>query len=84
MKKISSEWFEAILEGKKDYELRLADFDIEAGDTLRLEEWTDGENRKPTGRIMEKQVSHVRKVDLNGWIKQQPELMYKGFYVIRF
>lgn len=84
-KKIVPEWFEAILAGKKDYELRLADFDIEDGDTLRLEEWQGvGEERKATGRLIEKKVTHVRKVDLDNWIKQQPELIQKGFYVIRF
>jgi ASC-1-like (ASCH) protein len=36
-KKIDTEWFELILAGKKKYELRLADFDIEEGDILRLE-----------------------------------------------
>ncbi len=84
-KKIVPEWFEAIASGKKDYELRLADFDIEDGDTLRLEEWAgEGEKRKVTGRVLEKKVTHVRKVDLDAWIQQQPELMQKGFYVIRF
>lgn len=84
IKKIDTEWFEAILNGEKDYELRLADFDIETGDILRLEEWTGGKNRKPTGRVIEKQVSYVRKVDLKSWLEQQPELLEKGFYVIRF
>jgi hypothetical protein len=83
-KKISQEWFEAILAGKKDYELRLADFDIQEGDTLRLEEWTEGEGRVPTGRFLEKVVTHLRKVDLGGWVKEQPELLKDGFYVIRF
>lgn len=83
-KKINTEWFEAILAGRKDYELRLADFDISESDILRLEEWTQGEDRKPTGRVIEKEVKHVRKVDLAGWVEQQPELMEKGFYVIRF
>ncbi len=85
IKKIDTEWFDAIQNGTKDYELRLADFDIQEGDTLRLEEWTvTGEERKATGRVLEKIVTHVRKVDLNTWVKQQPNLMEDGFYVIRF
>lgn len=85
IKKILPEWFDAIVSGKKDYELRLADFDVEEGDTLRLEEWA-GENniRKATGRFLEKKIIHVRKVDLVDWVQQQPELMEKGFYVLRF
>lgn len=83
-KKILPEWFDAIVSGNKDYELRLADFDIQEGDTLRLEEWTGDENRKPTGRVLEKCVLHVRKVDLEKWVTEQPELMKEGFYVIRF
>ena len=84
-KKIDREWFDAILDGKKDYELRLADFDIMEGDILRLEEWVEDEgNRIPTGRFLEKEVIHVRKVDLDKWLSRQPELTRDGFYVIRF
>jgi hypothetical protein len=43
-----------------------------------------GEERMATGRVLEKVVTHVRKVDLNKWIELQPELIEKGFYVIRF
>lgn len=89
-KKIDTEWFGLILAGKKKYELRLADFDIEEGDTLRLEEYTkngwvgDKEDRKPTGRFIEKKVTFVRKTDLKNWIDLQPELLEKGFYTIQF
>lgn len=83
-KKISSEWFEAIASGQKKYELRLADFDISEGDTLRLEEWTDGVERSFTGRFLEKKINYVRKVDLASWLEQQPELIEKGFYVLQF
>lgn len=84
-KKIDTEWFEMISSGKKKFELRLADFDIKEGDTLRLEEWTgEKENREPTGRTIEKVVTYVRKPDLQEWIKQQPELLEKSFFVIQF
>ena len=83
-KKIDKEWFELILSGKKKFELRLADFEIQEGDILRLEEYTDGENRQPTGRFIEKTVTYVRKPDLKGWIEKQPELLEKYFYVIQF
>lgn len=83
-KKIDKEWLDQIIEGKKKFELRLADFDIQEGDTLKLEEWTKDENRKPTGRSIEKKVKYVRKVNLKEWINSQPELIESGFYVIQF
>jgi ASC-1-like (ASCH) protein len=83
-KKIDKEWFDLILSGKKKFELRLADFDIQDGDTIRLEEWTNDEIRKPTGRVIEKKANYVRKVDLKSWIDRQPELLEKGMYVISF
>ncbi len=84
-KKIDTQWFDMILSGKKKFELRLADFDIEDGDTLRLEEWTGSPNdRKPTGRFIEKKVTYARKVDLTGWIETQPSLVEDGFYVLQF
>lgn len=83
-KKIDPEWFDAIVTGKKHFELRLVDFDIEEGDIIRLEEYTLGEDRKPTGRFIEKKVNFLQKIDLKGWLKMQPELSEKGFYVIQF
>lgn len=84
-KKILPEWFEAIKNGSKTYELRLADFDIEVGDTLRLEEWEgQGPERKFTGRFIEKKVNHLRHVDLKSWVEDQPELLDKGFFIIKF
>lgn len=84
-KKILPEWFDAIESGKKKYELRLADFDIQDGDTLRLEEWVgEDEDRKFTGRFIEKKITYVRKVNLKEWIENQPELTEEGFYVLQF
>lgn len=85
IKQIDTEWFEMIVSGKKKFELRLADFNIDDGDTLRLEEWVGKDiNRKPTGRFIEKRVTYARRVDLEDWIKIQPELIAKGFYVLQF
>lgn len=84
-KKIDTEWLEMILSGKKKFELRLADFDIEDGDILRLEEWIgSGADRRPTGRFIDKKVTYAKKVDLKTWVKNQPELSEKGFYVLQF
>jgi hypothetical protein len=84
-KKILPEWFDAIAAGQKKYELRSADFDIKDGDILRLEEWVgEGDQRRATGRVMEKVVTYVRHVDLAGWLETQPEIKEKGFYVLQF
>jgi predicted transcriptional regulator len=45
-KKILPEYFQAILDGKKKYELRLNDFEIEVDDILVLEEYDS--NKLPT------------------------------------
>jgi ASC-1-like (ASCH) protein len=60
-KKILPEYFQAVLDGRKTYELRLNDFDIEEGDMLVLKEWSK-EAGKYTGREVEKTVGFVR-----GW-----------------
>jgi ASC-1-like (ASCH) protein len=56
VKKILPEYFDLILSGKKKYEFRVADFEVEEGDVLVLEEWDslDHSTRKPTGRVIEK------------------------------
>jgi hypothetical protein len=84
IKKIDKEWLDLILVGKKAFELRVADFQIEEGDILKLEEYTNDDVRKPTGRSIKKKVKYLRKVDLKKWIEKQPELLEKGFYVIQF
>ncbi len=57
-KKILPEYFQAVLDGRKTYELRLNDFDIQEGDTIVLKEWSK-EEEKYTGRKVEKTVGFV-------------------------
>ena len=54
-KKVQSQYFESILNGQKRYEIRLADFDYEAGDTLVLKEQKDG-TQELTGRELETEI----------------------------
>lgn len=63
VKKVLPEYFQDILDGKKKYELRLNDFNINEGDILVLEEYTsaDPATRKPTVRTLEKEVTYLRK-----------------------
>lgn len=86
IKKVLPEYFQDILDGKKKYELRLNDFDIEVGDTLVLEEYTsaDPATRKPTGRILEKKVSYLRKFKLQDLWWSEEDLKEKGIQIISF
>ncbi|MBI2630557.1 DUF3850 domain-containing protein [Candidatus Pacearchaeota archaeon] len=60
-KKTWPEFFQKILDGKKNAELRLADFEIKEGDTLILEEFNP-ETNSYTGRKIEKKVKNVTKI----------------------
>jgi ribosomal protein S17 len=57
-KKAWPEYFQAIVEGKKNFEVRLADFDCKEGDILVLREW-DPKRKEYTGRVIEKKVTYV-------------------------
>lgn len=59
-KKINPISFQAILDGKKTYELRLADFECKADDILVLKEW-DLETKTYTGRVIEKAITYIGK-----------------------
>ena len=55
VKKVQQEYFEAIVDGRKTYEVRLADFECDPGDTLVLAEQKQG-TAELTGREMECEV----------------------------
>lgn len=81
-KKIWPEFFERVKSGKKKFELRLADFECKEGDILILEEWNP-ENKKYTGRKIEKKVGYViRTKDEKFWKKE--DIDKYGFQVIGF
>lgn len=66
-KKIWPVYFNLILNGQKTYEFRIADFNVEPGDTLLLREWNP-ETRDYTGREIGKTIGFVGKIaegDLN-------------------
>ena len=54
-KKVKKKYFEAVLDGRKRFEVRLADFKCKTGDTLLLEEQEEDNNNK-TGRKMDCEV----------------------------
>ncbi|MBU6431104.1 MAG: DUF3850 domain-containing protein [Patescibacteria group bacterium] len=79
-KKIHPEYFEMVKSGKKNFELRLADFEVKEGDTLILEEWNP-EIKEYTGRKLEKNIGYILKFDLDKF-GQKKEVEEKGLYVI--
>lgn len=71
-----------MVSGKKRFELRLADFNIQEGDNLILEEW-DPETKQYTGRKTEKIVDYALKFKFNDF-GQEKEIREKGLLVIQF
>ncbi len=70
-KKILSEYFDKVANGEKTYELRLADWDCQPGDTLVLNE-IDAKTKQPTGRSIRRRVGYVGKTkDLDFWSKEE-------------
>lgn len=81
-KKIWPKHFNEIMTGKKVFEIRLKDFEIEEGDLLILEEW-DPETKQYTGRRIGRVVSCVFNTkDIAFWSKQ--EIEEKGLQIIGF
>lgn len=84
VKKILPDYFDAIASGKKKFEFRVADFEVEEGDTLVLEEWDslDRASRKPTGRVMEKKITYVGTFTSDTF-GQMKEIEKNGFYILQ-
>lgn len=73
--------FEQVLLGKKKFDLRLADFEVNEGDTLILEEW-DPDTKQYTGRTIEKKINYILKFNLNQF-GQEDNLKEKGLYILQ-
>jgi hypothetical protein len=80
-KKIWPEFFEAVLSGKKTYELRLHDFEVNEGDTLLLREW-DPKTQAYTGRSLEKTVTYVGTFSIDKLYWPKGEVEEKGLQII--
>jgi len=79
-KKVWPEYFQMILNGKKKFELRLADFEIKEGDTLILEEY-DPETNTYTGRKIKKIAQSIIKVNPTRMHRLE-DIKKFGFYII--
>lgn len=80
-KKVWLGYFDDKLSGKKKYELRLNDFDVQEGDTLLLEEW-DQNKQEYTGRKIEKTATHIWKFKIDNLFWPEEEIKAKGIQVI--
>lgn len=81
-KKTWPELFQKILNGQKTFDMRIADFECNEGDTLILKEW-DSTTKTYTGRQIEKTITHVLKTkNIEFWDPQ--EVQEKGFIVMSF
>ena len=80
-KKVLPEYFQAITDGKKHYELRLADFECKEGDVLYLREWNK-EKQEYTGREIKKNVSYVGVFEIDDLFWPEEEIKKHGLQVI--
>lgn len=81
-KKAWPEMFEAVRDGKKTFDLRLADWECKEGDILVLREW-DPKTKKYTGRVLKKKVTFVFKTKDTKFFSKE-EIEKYGFQVIGF
>lgn len=79
-KKTWPDIFQRVFDGKKNAEIRLADFDIKEGDTLILEEYNP-KTKSYTGRSIEKKVKLVNKVPVAEFHTQE-EFKKHGVWLI--
>jgi hypothetical protein len=81
-KKTWPDLFQAIVDGRKNFDLRLADFPCRPGDILVLKEW-DPKTKKYTGREIKKKVTFVLKTKAcRFWSEEEVERC--GYQVIGF
>ena len=80
-KKVWPKYFQAILDGKKNYELRLADWECNEGDMLILKEWNPN-TQDYTGRKLSKKVKYVAKFKINDLFWPKEDIEKHGLQVI--
>lgn len=78
-KKIPPNFYELVNSNRKNFELRLNDFEIKEGDTIILEEW-DPKTKEYTGRTIEREVGYTLHFKLNDF-NQEELIKEKGLVV---
>jgi len=81
--KLHSEYYDQINSGKKKFELRLNDREVNEGDILLLREW-DRIKNEYTGRNIEKTVTRVNKFRLEDFYKYwtKEDIEEKGIMIM--
>ena len=74
--------FQKILDGKKTFDLRLADWKCHEGDTLVLQEW-DPQTKKYTGRSIEKEITYIVKIRNMKYFSPE-EIKKYGYQIFSF
>lgn len=82
-KKTWPEYFKLIKSGKKNFEVRLADFRCKPGDILILREW-DPKTKKYTGRNLKRKVRFVLKTKVAEKFYRKKDIKKYGLQVISF
>lgn len=82
IKKVWPEYFQKIIDGKKNFELRLADWECNEGDILVLQEW-DPQTKNYTGREIEKEVTLVFKTKTISFWSDEDIKKY-GYQILSF
>ena len=81
-KKVWPGLFQDILNGNKNFDVRVGDFVCSPGDILVLKEW-DPKTKKYTGRVLKKEAVYVLKTkDVKFW--SQKDINKFGLQVIGF
>ena len=80
-KKVWPGFFDDVLNGKKNFDIRLDDFECKPGDILLLREW-DPNTKKYTGREIKKEVTYVFKIKDMKTFFSEDEIKKHGFQVI--
>ena len=80
-KKVWPKYFQAILDGKKNYELRLADWECNVEDTLLLKEWNP-ETKGYTGREVSKKIKYVAKFKIDDLFWPKEDIEKHGLQII--
>jgi ASC-1-like (ASCH) protein len=82
-KKCWPEYFQAILNGEKTFEVRLADFQANKGDILLLREYNP-KTKQYTGREIKKEITYISKLEKLKEFWRKEEIEKYGIQVIGF
>ncbi len=80
-KKVQSKYFKAVLDGRKGFEVRLADFKYKPGDTLVLLEQKPG-SKELTGRSLECEILYSVNTKLAKKFWSQKDIDQHGLVIL--